>query len=76
MLDGRKKDLSQHPMLMLASIVGNVELFLPPAVVKPLLAPQIRRSIETYRNNALHERDMARLDAETMANGAISSHGI
>lgn len=65
-LDGRKKNLSQNPMLMLTSIAGDVELSLPPAVVKQLLAPQIRSDIEAYRNNALSERDMTQLDSETM----------
>ena len=65
-LDGRKADLGQNPMLLLTSIAGDVELSLPPAVVSQLLAPQIRRDIEAYRENSLSAQDMARLDAETM----------
>lgn len=67
-LDGRKTDLSQNPMKLLTSLAGDVEIAIPAPVVKQLLAPQIRRDIEAYRESgALSETDMARLDPEKMA---------
>ena len=50
-LDGRKVNLAQNPMLMLTSLAGDMEIAIPAPVVKQLLAPQIRHDIETYRQN-------------------------
>jgi uncharacterized protein YdgA (DUF945 family) len=67
-LDGRQADLARNPMLMLASLAGDVELALPAPLVKQLLAPQIRRDIEVYRESgALSAAEMARLDPQKLA---------
>ncbi|GAB4508073.1 MAG: YdgA family protein [Sulfuricaulis sp.] len=67
-LDGRKTDLTQNPMKLLTSLVGDMEISIPAMVVKQLLSPQIRHDIEAYRlNGALSEADMAKLDPEKMA---------
>ena len=60
---GRKANLSQNPMMLLTSLTGDVEVSIPSPVVKQMLAPQIRRDIEThYRNGSLSEQEIAKLD--------------
>ncbi|MCR4345784.1 MAG: YdgA family protein [Sulfuricaulis sp.] len=67
-LDGRKTNLTQNPMKLLTSLVGDVEVSIPSPVVKQMLAPQIRRDIEThYRNGSLNEQEIAKLDPAKMA---------
>ncbi len=67
-LDGRKANLAQNPMMLLTSLVGAVEVSIPSPVVKQMLAPQIRQDIEThYRNGSLSEQEIAKLDPAKMA---------
>ncbi len=67
-LDGRKTNLAQNPMLILTSLAGDVELSIPTPVVKQLLAPQIRRDIEAiHERGALTREEMTHLDPEKMA---------
>ncbi len=67
-LDGRKTDLTQNPMKILTSLVGDVEVSVPTPVVKRLLAPQIRHDIESYREDGtLSKEEVAKLDPKKMA---------
>lgn len=67
-LDGRKVNLAQNPMLILTSLAGDVEVSIPAPVVKQLLAPQIRRDIEAiHERGALTREEMTHLDPAKMA---------
>ncbi|HSD97591.1 MAG TPA: YdgA family protein, partial [Sulfuricaulis sp.] len=67
-LDGRKHDIARNPMQMLTAFAGDFELAMPAAVLKHLLAPQIRQDIEAYRQSgALTADDVAHLGPEAMA---------
>ena len=67
-LDGRKRNLTDSPVKLLTTLRGNLEILIPEPLLKRLIAAAIRRDIEAYRQSgALTAREMARLDADTMA---------
>lgn len=67
-LDGRRANLAQNPMMLLTSLAGDVEVSIPSPVIKKMLAPQIRRDIEAhYRNGSLSQQEIAKLDTAKMA---------
>lgn len=48
-LDGSQLDLAQNMMLIVRALQGELELSIPPSMVKAILTPQIREDIEGYR---------------------------
>lgn len=67
-LDGRNRNLTDSPVKLLTTLRGNLEILIPEALLKRLIAPAIQRDVEAYRHSgALTAREMARLDADTMA---------
>jgi len=66
-LDGRRSNVSENPMLLLMALKGHAELRIPRGLLKPLLAPVILRDIAIYQNNgALTVEESAKLTPETM----------
>jgi uncharacterized protein YdgA (DUF945 family) len=66
-LDGRRSNISENPMLLLTALSGRAELRVPRGLLRPLLEPMIIRDISTYRaNGALSASESAKLTPEAM----------
>lgn len=66
-LDGTKVDIGRNPTLILSALKADVELGLPRAMAKSLLAPLIRKDIESYRRSgALSQRDVQSITPEVL----------
>ena len=67
-LDGKKVDLKENPMLLLTALRGEAELTIPLATIKAILTPAIQRDIlQIKQGGELSPDDVSRLDAETMS---------
>lgn len=67
-LDGSELDLAQNMMLIVRALRGELELSIPPSMVKAILTPQIREDIEGYkRAGALSTGEAERITPEVMA---------
>jgi len=67
-LDGSKANIAENPMLLLTALSGNLELSIPPGMVRQILAPLILSDIESYRRTGtLSAKERANLDPATMA---------
>jgi uncharacterized protein YdgA (DUF945 family) len=67
-VDGSQSNIAENPMLLLTAVRGDLELSLPGAMLKPLLAPLIRADIEAQRQRGkLSEAEYAQLTPEVFA---------
>ncbi len=67
-LDGSELDLAQNMMLIVRALRGELELSIPPSMVKAILTPQIREDIEGYKQaGTLSAREAERITPAVMA---------
>lgn len=67
-LDGSKANIAENPMQLLTALSGNLELSIPPGMVRQILAPLILSDIESHRQTGtLSAKERADIDPATMA---------
>jgi uncharacterized protein YdgA (DUF945 family) len=67
-LDGSRSNIAENPLLLLTALAGEAELSLPPAMLRPLLAPLVQRDLENYRRRGLiTDEQMRQLTPEKLA---------
>lgn len=56
-LDGSKSNIAENPLLMLTALAGDLDVSLPPALLKPMLLPLLQADLESYRKRGLLKKE-------------------
>lgn len=67
-LDGRRLNVAENPLLLVAALKGEAELAVPARLLASWYLPRVRQEIQGYaRRGLISEAELARLNSERLA---------
>jgi len=67
-LDGSKTNLAENPLRILTALAGEMSVWLPPALLKPMLLPLLQADLESYqRRGLLKKEELAKLTPQHLS---------